>query len=124
LLWATHPANVGQHCPTRITHSAPPEFETRVEPSLWPSLHVFLSGRSKRLLGHLWQRAEGLEAYLQPSLMRDFAAAERFFVHGPLALRALRLRHAQPRGLLSRRTIEGLLTSELRESLAAFVRPA
>jgi predicted GIY-YIG superfamily endonuclease len=120
LLWATHPAHEGRHWPTRITHSAPPEFETRVEDGLRASLHTFLSGRSKRLLGHLWARAERLEAYLQPGLMRDFAAAERFFVHGPSALRALRLRHAQPRGLLSRATIEGLLASEFHEAVAAF----
>jgi hypothetical protein len=123
LLWATHPAHAGMHCPTRITHSAPPEFQTPVEAALQPALHRLLSGRSKRLLGHLWERTERLEAYLQPGLVRDFAAAERFFVHGPGALRALRLRHGLRRGLLSRPAIEGLLASEVRESLAAFVRP-
>lgn len=119
LLWATHPLHAGLYYPTRITHSAPPQFETPVEASLRASLHNFLSGRSKRLLGHLWERAERLDAYLQPGLVRDFAVAEGFFVHGPSALRALRIRYALPAGALPRPTIEALFSSELRAIIAA-----
>lgn len=118
LLWATYPQHEGMHYPTRVTHSAPPEFETSIEPALRASLHGLLTGRSKRLLGHLWERAQRLEAYLQPGLVRDFAAAEAFFNYGPNALRALRLRHALPSGQLSRETIEALLASELRATIA------
>jgi hypothetical protein len=119
LLWATHPGHAGAAYPTRSTHSAPPQFETPVDARLRGSLHTFLSGRSKRLLGHLWERAESLEAYMQPALVRDFAAAERFFTYGPSALRSLRERHRQPPGPLGRSVIESLLMSELHASIAA-----
>lgn len=119
LLWATYPQHEGLHYPTRVTHSAPPEFETPIEASLRASLHNFLSGRSKRLLGHLWGRAERLDAYMQPCLVRDFAAAEAFYTYGPAALRGLGVRHALRPGPVARETIEALLDSELRATIAA-----
>jgi hypothetical protein len=122
LLWAasTDPA---MSVPSRIARSAPDTFTTTVGASLRPSLHSFLSGSSSRLLEGLRAAGEQRARHLQPGLARDHRAAEGFFVHGPQAIRALRLRNREPAGPISRRSIEDLTAAELHDAIGGFARP-
>ena len=123
LLWAASGAT-GSNFPSRITRSAPDRFDVGVAPSLLPPLHAFLSGTSCRLLDQLAAASADRPPQLQPGLAADRAAAEAFFVHGPRAVRRLRLRHRQPAGPMSRETIEARIAEEVRDAIGPFhVRP-
>ena len=112
LLWAA--AGDDAHYPGRITRGSPPEtFDVAVDSAMNASLHSFLSGTSKRLLVELAIDARQRDAYMQAGLARDRALAERFFEHGPRALRTLRLRHALPAAPVPRAVLERLLREEV-----------
>ena len=122
LLWAASDVT-GSHVPARVTRSAPDRFDTTVGAALVESLHAFLSGTSDRLLAELAATAAPRERYFEPGLVRDREAAKAFFIHGPRALRRLRLRHGRPAGLMSRSAIEALLIDDLREAIGDFRVP-
>lgn len=122
LLWAAS-AEARDRIPARITRSTPDNVEIRVHTPLRASLHAFLSGTSRRLLDELSETEAPSESYLAPGLARDREAAASFYVHGPKALRRLRLRHRQPPGALSRSRIEALLAAEAHEAIGEFQLP-
>jgi hypothetical protein len=120
LLWAASTEG-GRHFPRRISGPSPPDlFSVAVAAPVRPALHAFMLGTSRRLLDTLQFAAEAREAFMQPALRRDHAAAAAFFEHGPRALRALRLRHGEPRGPIDQRTIERNLAREVHEAIGDF----
>lgn len=122
LIWAA--SGRPGHCPAALSApSAPARVELALDETLAPRLHALLSGTSARLLADLAAGASRREAYLQPALRRDGAAAEGFFRAGPAALRALRLRHGRPPGPMSRPEIRRLLAEDLRRSIGEFRIP-
>lgn len=122
LLWAASDTG-SRNMPSRITRAAPDDFETAVDPSTLPALHAFLSGTSDRLLDRLESAYAFRDDYLKPGLARDRELAEAFYAHGPVALRALRLRHGRPAGPMSRPIIERLLATDLRQAIGEFRLP-
>lgn len=122
LLWAGSDERATRF-PSRITRSAPDAFSVPVRASLRAPLHAFLSGTSRRLLRVLEATNEHGESYLAPGLARDRGAAESFFLHGPQALRRLRVRHGQPPDGLTRECIENLIAAEVREVIGEFRLP-
>jgi predicted GIY-YIG superfamily endonuclease len=121
LLWAA--SNTGRAMPSRITRSAPDDVEVPVDSTLLPALHAFLSGTSSRLLDQLESATGSGEDYLRLGLERDRKLAEGFYLHGPRALRKLRLRHGRSAGPMSKPVIERLLTTELRQAIGEFRVP-
>lgn len=122
LLWARS-SSPRSHIPSRITRSAPDTFEAQVDPSARSSLHAFFSGTSNRLLAELVAAVEPRGGYVPRIPGRDRKAAGSFFVHGPRALRRLRLRHQRPPGPMPRAVIEDLLAAEVREAIGEFRLP-
>jgi hypothetical protein len=123
LLWAAS-AEPGGRVPSRLTRTAPEAATVPVAAPLRRPLHAFLSGTSNRLLDPLVTAGGHRDSYLHSGLVRDRAAAEAFFVHGPRALRALRLRHRRPPGPVPREVTEELLAAEVHEAIGAFRLPA
>jgi hypothetical protein len=123
LLWAASDAP-GITFPSGITRSAPDTATLPVEQSLRQPLHAFLSGTGRRVLDDLRDAGARRGPYLQPGLARDLDAATGFFVHGPQALRRLRLRHGEPAGPLDQALLVDLITADLREAIGDFVPPA
>ena len=118
LLWAAS-SDSASSCPSRITRSAPDRVQVEVDADLRAGMHAFLSGTSDRLLDALMLVcATRRGAHLQPGLVRDRELAARFFVHGPQALRRLRLRHRRRASPMSRDVIEHLLLQEVRRMIA------
>jgi hypothetical protein len=112
LLWAA--SGEGAHYPGRITRGTPPEtFDVTLDPADIPALHAFLSGASRRLLPALAVAARRRDPYMHGGLARDYALAERFFKHGPRALRNFRLRHRLAPAPVPANVIEDLLTEEV-----------
>lgn len=106
-----------------LSRSIPDALTLPVAATLRPLLHAFLSGTSHRLLDQLAAAGRRREAYLQPGLARDRAAAAGLFEYGPRALRRLRLRHGRPPGPLARPDIEQLLAADLRRAIGEFRLP-
>lgn len=123
LLWAAS-AEPGGRVPSRLTRTAPEVATVPVAAPLRRPLHAFLSGTSNRLLDPLVAAGGHRDSYLRPGLARDRGAAEAFFVHGPRALRTLRLRHRRPPGPVPREVIEELLAAEVRAAIGEFRLPA
>jgi len=123
LLWAAS-GEPGGRVPTRLTRTAPETATLAVPEPLRRPLHAFLSGTSGRLLDQLAVAGGHRDSYLQPALARDRESALGFFVHGPRALRALRLRHRLPPGPVPRPVIEELLAAEVRAAIGEFRLPA
>jgi GIY-YIG catalytic domain len=114
LLWTA--SGEGTHYPGRITRGTPPEsFDVTVDPNDTPALHAFLSGTSRRLLPPLAVAARRRDPYMHGGIARDYALAERFFKHGPKALRTLRLRHGLAPAPVPATVIEDLLSDEVAE---------
>lgn len=112
LLWAA--SGEGTHYPGRITRGTPPEtFDVAIADADLPALHAFLSGTSRRLLPALAVGARRRDPYMHGGLARDHALAERFFKHGPKALRSLRLRHGLAPAPVPATVIEDLLSDEV-----------
>jgi predicted GIY-YIG superfamily endonuclease len=122
LLWAASAAP-GARVPGRVTRSAPDSFTVAVAASTRSHLHAFLSGRNSQLLDVLADAHARRDAYLQPGLRRDHAAAGAMFACGPRALRELRLRYGRPAGPMSRATIEDLLGLDAHRAVGEFTRP-
>lgn len=123
LLWAASDAP-GITFPSGITRSAPDTATLPVDGSLRQPLHGFLSGTGRRILDVLRDAGARRGPYLQPGLSRDLDAATEFFVHGPQALRRLRLRHGQPAGPLDQALVVDLITADLRAAIGDFLPPA
>lgn len=122
LLWAASAAPTAR-VPGRVTRSAPDSFTVAVPASARPHLHAFLSGRNGRLLDVLAAGHARRDAYLQPGLRRDHAAAGAMFASGPRALRELRLRYGRRAGPMSRATIEELLALDAHHAVGEFILP-
>ncbi len=118
LLWAAS-APPGARIPRAILAGPPDAFSLTLDRALDRPLHAFLTGVSGGLLSELASRL-AVEEYMRPALARDQVAAEGFFIHGPRALRQLRLRHRVPSGPMSRATIEALLLAEARAAIGEF----
>ena len=116
LLWATGEARPGDHYPKRIAGPSPAlDLSTVVRPEWASDLHRLLGGTSPRLLHRISDAVEGgVEAHLRPALRRDLDLAAAFFTAGPVALRALRLRHRLPARPLDRDEFVRLLVAEVR----------
>ena len=116
LLWATGEAEPGDHYPRRIAGPSPPLDATTVVRPEWASdLTRLLGGTSPRLLHRLAAAIEAdVEAHLRPALRRDLDLAAGFFTAGPVALRALRLRHGLPARPVGRDEFVTLLVAEVR----------
>lgn len=121
-LWAA--SGQGSHIPAGITRAAPDSFEVAVEPGRARRLHDFLAGVSPRLLEDLAEAAAARPAYMQPALARDRDAALGFFAAGPRALRARRLRHKVPAGVVTPELYRELVAAELRDAIGPFAKPA
>lgn len=118
LLWSTGPAAEGDHYPRTIAGaSAPPSFRVEVAEARVAALHRFLSGTSARLLDDLAVAVGERDPVRRPALRRDLELARAFFVHGPAAIRRLRLRHGLPPRPIGRPEIEALLREEVRASI-------
>ena len=112
LTWAA--SGEGTHYPGRITRGTPPEsFDVAMPEDDAQALHALLSGTSARLLPSLSVRAWQREPYMHGGLARDYRLSEAFFVHGPRAIRALRLRHGLPAGPVDQGTFERVLRDEV-----------
>lgn len=115
LLWAAagdapFPGALGRGCPERAT--------VPVGDDLRRPLHDLLAGTSRRVLDELATRAAVTrQAFEQPALRRDVAAADAFFVHGPKALRTLRLRHRLPPGPLTPERFRTAMVVEVHDLL-------
>jgi predicted GIY-YIG superfamily endonuclease len=120
LLWAAGPAPTGSHFPAAVRGPSPPAaFEVVVAVSLRSSLRRFLGGTSDRLLDELAALAAARDAYMQPGLHRDRAAADGFFRYGPRAIRDLCRRH-RVRPPVSRAVFTDLIRAEVEDELGAF----
>jgi hypothetical protein len=117
LLWAASD-DPFQRVPTRLTRTPPLSVGLAVNLDLRRQLHTFLSGISDRLLANL--PIGHREAYLQPGLRRDRAAAREFFAYGPAALRKLRLRHRVPAGPMTRQSFVELVTADAKAAVGEF----
>jgi GIY-YIG catalytic domain len=122
LLWVAS-GTADTHFPSRITRAAPDAFDTALPDSVRAPLHAFLSGTSRRLLVDLAATEPERESYLAPGLARDREAAASFFLHGPRALRRLRLRHGRAPGPLSRERIEEFTAADVRDTIGEFRVP-
>jgi predicted GIY-YIG superfamily endonuclease len=112
LVWAA--SGEGTHYPGRITRGTPPErFDVAFADDDVRALHAFLSGTSSRLLPSLSVRAWQRHPYMHGGLARDYKLAEAFFAYGPKALRAIRLRHGLPVGLVDQGTFQEVLAEEV-----------
>ncbi|HUP85686.1 MAG TPA: nucleotide excision repair endonuclease [Acidimicrobiales bacterium] len=118
LLWAT---GGGGAYPRAISGPSPPfKASVPLATARRPALHRLLAGTGSRLLDDLSSGIQHAEPYLRPALLRDLAAARRFWTHGPVALRKLRLRHGLPPRPISREELEEALREEVRGVLGDF----
>jgi predicted GIY-YIG superfamily endonuclease len=117
LLWsASAPSDLT--VPSRLCATAPPDVEIKVQDAHDRALHTFLFGTSSRLLAQLAVASGERADVAQPALARDRRAALGFYVHGPLALRALRLRHGGRRHPISRELFEAMVRADVEQVLA------
>ncbi len=106
--------------PSRLHGSSPPvDHTTSFDPRAQKALHGFMSGTSKKWLTALHERLSANEsiAYMHPALVRDLTSAAEFFDLGPRALRAFRLKHGLPAGVVDRETQIELLRQEVQEAI-------
>lgn len=116
LLWAASDPHAVAPFPRKISGPSPvATIDLAIAPESRPALGDLFAGTSRRLIDQLAATIElpHVEAYLRPALRRDVAAAERFYRHGPQALRTLRRRHRVPSGPMTRERVEGLIRDEV-----------
>ena len=125
LLWAAFAEGGTRHrVPSKLRGKSPATEATITIPSeLSRPLHDFFTGRSRRLIEGLRASTRDVPDYMRRSFATDLDATELFFVLGPQALRALRLRHGKGTAPIDHATFATIVTSELREAIGDFVAP-
>lgn len=111
----------GKTPPSRIVRAA--GCHVPLGDDLREALHLFLSGRSPRLLSLVEERLQGGEEFTLRAARRDVEVVRTFYADGPRAVRRLRLRHELIAGAgpVSAELMNEWMGAELRTSMGARV---